>query len=70
MIKHLLCLLLLFACKPAKYEIYTDTSSSDGSRSGRYLHDGLKVGNNKYLFIFHNERTGVTDTTIVQIVKQ
>jgi len=70
MTKLTLCLLLLFACKPGKYELYLDTSSSDGSKSGYYLHDGEKIADNKYRFIFHDQRTGVVDTTIVRIINK
>jgi hypothetical protein len=64
--KLLLILLLCFiSCKESKYDIYIETNASTGIRSGKYLHDCIKVKKDTYMFILtHN---GETDTTFVQI---
>lgn len=64
----ILLILFLLSCKTETYDIQIDTRSSDNSGMGHYLHGGVKISSGTYKFIFHNERTKVTDTTIVRII--
>ena len=50
-----------------QYIIYIGNKSSDGSQWGRTLKPCTKNQNGDFQCIFHNELTGQTDTTTIQI---
>ena len=53
--------------RSTQYIIYIGNKSSDGSQWGRTLQPCTINKNGDYQCIFHNELTGQTDTTTIQI---
>lgn len=66
-------LLLNFDCKHEKqdlYDIYRESWGKDGSRSGTFYHDCIRLNNNEFIFVGKDLSGKTFDSTVITILKK
>lgn len=68
--KIIVLLILFISCRNAhKYNIYINTKSADGSRSGRYYLGYTKIANNEYFTVRRGIHGNIIDSVWITIKK-